>query len=133
MTDKRAAWVNQKTKDELDGVEDWEGDEDAYRASYAGVFDYAESDRSETAGAAFATAIAGFAAMEAANQCAGDKQVYKTWIVTSDNPRPSHAAVDGETVPIGETFSNGAEWPGDSALDAADVANCLCEIEITVR
>ena len=133
MTDKRAVWMNQKTKDELDGVEDWDGDKDAYRATYAGVFDYAESDRSETAGAAFATALAGFAAIEAADQCAGDKQAYKTWVVTSDNPRPSHAAVDGETVPIGETFSNGAEWPGDSALDAADVANCLCEIEITVK
>lgn len=133
MTDKRAAWMNQKTKDELDGVDDWDGDPDAYRATYAGVFDYAEEDRSVTAGAAFATAIAGFAAMEAASQCAGERKVYKTWVVTSGNPRPSHAAVDGETVPVGEEFSNGAQWPGDSALDAADVANCLCEIEITVQ
>ena len=133
MTDQRARWINQKTKDELDAVEDWEGDEDALHATHAGVFDYAEEDRSVTAGAAFATAIAGFAALEAARQCASDRQVYKTWIVTSGNPRPSHAAVDGETVPIDETFSNGAEWPGDSALDAADVANCLCEIEITVK
>ena len=131
MADKRAVWVNQKTKDELDGVEDWEGDEDAYRASYAGVFDYAEEDRAETAGSAFATAIAGWAALEGVRQCGGGRDIQKTWVVTSQNPRKSHAAVNGETVPHHEEFSNGAQWPGDDALDAADVANCRCQIELS--
>lgn len=133
MSGLRAKWINDKTKAELDEVEDWEGDEDADRATYAGVFDLAESERSVTAGTAFATAIAGWAALEAVRQCGRDYERYKTWIVTSGNPRPSHAEVDGETVPYDEEFSNGAQWPGDSALDAADVANCQCQIEISIK
>lgn len=132
MTDKRAQWINQKTKLELDAVDDYD-DEDAEKSTYSGVFDYAEEVRSETAGVALATAVAGWAALEAVRQCGDDRKTYKTWVVTSSNPRASHAAVDGETVEYEETFSNGAQWPGDDALDAADVANCQCEIELSVR
>ena len=133
MTDRRAAWINRKTKDELDGVEDWDGSEDADRATYAGVFDYAESDRAETAGTAFAVAVAGFAAMEALQQCAPDRAAKKTWTVNSGNPRFTHAMMDGETVELSDTFSNGALWPGDTdALGPDEVANCQCTIEITV-
>lgn len=133
MTDARARWINSATKYELDGVEDWEGDEDADRATYAGVFDYAESDRADTAGSAFATAVAGFAAIEAINQCAPEAGATKTWNVNSANPRASHAMMDGETVPYGEEFSNGAQWPGDAgALDPSEVANCQCTVTITV-
>lgn len=133
MCRKRAEMVNQKTKDELDGVADWEGGEDADRATYSGVFDYAESDRSETGGSAFATALAGWSSLEAIRQCAPNQGATKTWIVTSGNPRESHAVMDGETVPYDSNFSNGAEWPGDAdALDVADIANCMCVVEITI-
>ena len=132
MCDRRAEMVNDKTKQQLDDVDDWDGDEDAEHATYSGVFDMAENDRSVTAGTATASAIAGFAALEAIRQCAPNQGAQKTWIVTSGNPRPSHAAMDGETVPYSSTFSNGADWPGDTALDAADVANCQCQIEITI-
>jgi HK97 family phage portal protein len=133
MSRRRAEMINDKTRDELEAVSDWDGDEDADRATYAGVFDLAASDRTESGSSAFATALAGWAAMEAVRQCAAGSGATKTWIVTSGNPRPSHAMMDGETVPYDKPFSNGAEWPGDAgALDAADVANCQCQVEITI-
>jgi hypothetical protein len=52
----------------------------------------------------------------------------KTWQVNSGNPRDSHAALDGETVGIEETFSNGMKWPGDPAGGADEVANCQCSV-----
>jgi hypothetical protein len=57
----------------------------------------------------------------------------KTWVVTSGNPRASHAAMNGETVPLDDTFSNGAKWPGDSsALDVDEIAGCNCDVEINL-
>lgn len=50
----------------------------------------------------------------------------KMWIVTSNNPRSSHAGMGGETVQIGGTFSNGAKWPGDPNLSIDERANCAC-------
>ncbi len=56
--------------------------------------------------------------------------VTKTWIVNSGrNARTTHQAMDGETVKINETFSNGMMFPGDSG-DPAEVANCNCTIAI---
>lgn len=52
----------------------------------------------------------------------------KTWVVTSSNPRSSHAAMNGETVGIDELFSNGAKWPGDPSLDVDETAGCTCEV-----
>ena len=41
--------------------------------------------------------------------------------------------MNGETVPYGERFSNGAMWPGDTdALDAEEVANCQCAVTIEI-
>lgn len=133
MADSRARWVNNATLRELEEAAEWDGDEDAEHATYEGVFELAESDRSETAGTAFATAVAGWAALEAVRQCADGQGATKTWVVTSGNPRPSHAMMDGETVPYDGEFSNGADWPGDAgALDVADIANCQCQVEITI-
>ncbi|MEV5977497.1 phage portal protein [Streptomyces sp. NPDC052114] len=53
--------------------------------------------------------------------------VRKTWR-TGSKPRPEHARMDGETVALGETFSNGLRWPGDSTGDAKDNANCNCDL-----
>jgi HK97 family phage portal protein len=53
----------------------------------------------------------------------------KTWRVNSSNPRDSHAAMDGETVGVRETFSNGMRWPGDPAGGAEEVAGCQCSVE----
>jgi HK97 family phage portal protein len=50
----------------------------------------------------------------------------KRWKVNSANPRPEHAAMNGQVVPIGSLFSNGARWPGDPVLGAAGNSNCQC-------
>ena len=52
--------------------------------------------------------------------------VSKTWVVTSGNPRDSHAAINGEMVGIRERFSNGSRWPGDYHASAEENANCQC-------
>lgn len=52
----------------------------------------------------------------------------KRWRTTSKNPRPSHAALDGATVAVGERFPNGQRWPGDRTGSAQDFG-CLCEVD----
>ncbi len=78
-----------------------------------------------------ATTLAGFAVTEAAKQL-NRPRTTKTWLVLSGNPRSSHAAMNGETVGIEETFSNGASWPGDASLDVDETAGCQCSVEVTV-
>ncbi len=99
-----------------------------------------EPDWRESVGAVFATAAVGRAAYlaattttEAGNFGAAEAAQSgglntKTWVVTSGNPRSSHAGMNGETVRLGEAFSNGARWPGDAALPEEERANCRCEI-----
>ena len=134
MSRRRAEMVNQKTYDELEAALDDELGEDAEKSTPEGVFENAEKNRADTAGAAFAAALVAWSALEACSQnITGDAKAYKTWLVTSDNPRASHAAMNGETVPYDKPFSNGAMWPGDiDHLDAEEVANCQCIIEIEV-
>ena len=52
----------------------------------------------------------------------------KTWHTNSGNPRSSHASVDGETVELGQTFSNGLRWPGDRAGGIEETAGCQCTL-----
>lgn len=134
MCRRRAEMVNQATYAELlDALA--EGlDEDALKATPEGVFENAKENRAESAGAAFAGALIGWTLLETCRQNDRPGQnVYKTWVVTSDNPRASHAAMNGETVQYDEPFSNGAQWPGDvDNLDVEDVANCHCVLEITI-
>lgn len=52
----------------------------------------------------------------------------KTWVVTSRNPRPGHAALDGVTVRLDDVFDNGMRWPGEWSGGAENVANCMCEL-----
>ena len=92
----------------------------------------AETDRADTQGASWSTAVAGWASMEAVRQGAPDRRATKTWRVTSGNPRPEHAAMDGETVAMGEEFSNGAQYPGDQTLTPDESCNCQCQVEILV-
>ncbi|MFH6687460.1 phage portal protein [Cellulosimicrobium funkei] len=73
-------------------------------------------------------AIGNFGRTEGARQ-AGART--KTWIVTSSDPRASHARMNGETVPLSENFSNGCAWPGDPDGGADEVANCMCAVEFT--
>lgn len=135
MCEGRARNANERTLQLLMEAEE-RHDEESRAEARAAVFKDGE-DRAERAGKAMACAVLGWAALEGARQMqrAGHDTsgVTKTWVVTSGNPRPSHAVMNGQTVPYDEPFSNGADWPGDTkALDAADVANCQCECEITI-
>lgn len=59
---------------------------------------------------------------------------HKTWIHRSSaSPRAEHAALNGQTVRVDETFSNGMRWPGDPFGGAANNAECHCRVEYTVR
>lgn len=133
VAESTARAVNVTTRDQILSALD-EGDDavDAVRH----VFDVATESRAGHAGVSASTMAAGFGAAEAARQVVQRRggRSFKTWIVTSGNPRPEHAAVDGETVPVDETFANGMLWPGDSGRGTVDqIAGCQCELEITIR
>lgn len=73
-------------------------------------------------------------------ECAGRDESYRMaqadgvelvreWKATLDNrTRHSHAAIDGETRDVDETFSNGCMYPGDPNGDPSEVYNCRCTI-----
>lgn len=129
ISESKAEGVNNSTKRQLD--ENIElGD---LGKEPAKVFEDRES-RSKAIGRAVATAAATWAVKEAINQ-ANDSEKFpmitKTWI-TGDNPRPSHAAMDGETVPYEGNFSNGAFWVGDDNLDADETCGCNCSVSVEI-
>lgn len=95
------------------------------------VFDVAQEARAPGVAAQVATCVAGFATIEAGRQVAEahDVEPMKTWI-TGPNPRASHAAMSGQSVPVDEAFSNGLHWPAQSG-DADEVAGCNCAVEIS--
>lgn len=71
-----------------------------------------------------------FGTVEAAQQ--QSPGATKTWRTTSSNPRKSHAAVDGETVPLDQKFSNGLMWPGASGADEDETAGCKCRLDVSI-
>lgn len=94
-----------------------------------GVFTTLVESRAGQIATTRVTEAFGFGRQEGAKQSGARN---KTWRVTSGNPRSEHASLDGETVNVGDTFSNGARWPGDQAnLDVDEVAGCQCEMEIS--
>lgn len=133
MCQRRAKMMNDTTFRELNEAFDADEDDDALKATPEGVFENAENNRCDTAGWAFAGALCAWTLMEVCRQNDRGQNIYKTWRCTSGNPRASHAALDGVTVPYGDPFPNGAQWPGDiDNLDVEDVANCHCILEVTV-
>lgn len=51
----------------------------------------------------------------------------KQWMATNDDrTRESHAEIDGESVPLDETFSNKLQYPGDPEGEPGEVYNCRC-------
>lgn len=93
------------------------------------MFAKAKDSRASEMAQTLLTFAAGFGIEEAARQRSGSAAT-KTWVTLSRNPRPSHAAMDGETVGIDEVFSNGMKRPGDGG-DPNEVAGCTCEIDVT--
>ena len=98
------------------------------------VFEKREGKDADTFGQAFATAIAGWAIIEAVHQAQRSgyqKKVEKEW-VTGPNSRPSHAAMNGQRVGIDDKFSNGARWPGDDNLSPDESCGCNCSTEVII-
>lgn len=122
VAQSRAGMINAATLRQLANAADPDSDTEP-----VDVFDAAQDSRSDIAGATLATTLTGFAVIEAAKQVAPNRAT-KTWVVTSGNPRPSHAAMDGETVAVNDVFSNGAAWPGDPVLGVDGVAGCTCDV-----
>lgn len=108
-----------------DAIDDDESDDDVVDRAGA-AFDSIDGDRLGITAADMAGALAAWGVAEAGRQGGAGS---KTWVVTSSNPRPSHAAMDGETVGLDELFSNGLKWPGDgSSGDADELAGCTCDL-----
>ncbi|HUV94561.1 MAG TPA: phage portal protein [Anaerolineae bacterium] len=95
------------------------------REALGHVFEVALSQRAPEIACTAVLGSANFGTNEGARQ-AGLKT--KSWQVNSSNPRPEHMAMDGESVPIGDLFSNGMMWPGDPAGGADNNANCQCSV-----
>ena len=71
--------------------------------------------------------VAGLASLVAARLSSAKT---KTWVAGA-KPRASHAQMDGETVPLGELFSNGMDGPGDYSGGADEVAGCDCDLSFS--
>lgn len=60
--------------------------------------------------------------------------IKKQWVAMMDSvTRDSHRDVDGEVVEVGEQFSNGLEYPGDSAGPPSEVYNCRCTMVAVIE
>ena len=135
LSEGRAAAINENTRKQIEDALLAEEEDPETENTPAHVFEVREGDHSKTLGKAVALAVAGWAATHEAPQQAerqGIKpNVTKTW-VTGDNPRPTHEAMDGETVDIDDKFSNGAFWPGDDNLDPDESCGCNCSVTVEI-
>ncbi|MBR2389707.1 MAG: phage portal protein [Mogibacterium sp.] len=128
---KRAQRINEQTRRRL--LDDLEHE----LPDPAHVFEVRENT-AETLGRSAATAIASFAVAEATHQAISDgaprvvgRVVEKEWI-TGINARPSHAAMNGERVPIDADFSNGQHWPGEDTGDPDESCGCNCSTQVII-
>ena len=127
----RAKNINKRTLQHLE--EDLEEDE----PDSAHVFETRENESGRMALAA-AGAMATWALIEASHQAISEgaprttgKIIEKEW-VTGPNSRPSHAAMNGERVPIDADFSNGQHWPGEDIGDPDESCGCNCTTEVII-
>ena len=129
LAEGRAKAINESTRRKLEAAIDDEEETPAH------VFEVRESKDAETFGRSLAIGVAGWAATHEApaqaEQQGFHKTVEKRWI-TGTNPRPEHAAMDGEVVPIDSAFSNGCEWPGDENGDPDTTCGCNCSTEVII-
>ena len=128
----RAQAINVATYRKLqDALEDAEDEEN----TPSHVFDVRQNKDSLTFGRSLALTAAGWAATHEAPQQAESHGIHRTvekmW-VTGDNPRPEHAMMNGETVPIDEAFSNGCFWPGDENGDPDTTCGCNCSCDVII-
>ena len=126
----RAKAINSTTRKRLEDAIEAEDEE----KTPAHVMEVRESD-SEKVGSKLARDIAGWAivveAINQARQQGFEADVQKQWI-TGTNPRPEHAAMNGQTVGIDDKFSNGCSWPGDDSGDPDTTCGCNCSTEVII-
>jgi hypothetical protein len=131
MAEGRAAAINEKTYENLKEAINSDDEKD----TPAHVFDLRAGVHSAVLGGALALAASGWAANhEAPKQAEAqgiEKTVLKEW-VTGDNPRQSHALMNGQRVPIDQPFSNGAFWPGDENLSEDESCGCNCSTDVII-
>lgn len=131
LAEGRAKAINSTTLRQLEEAIESEDEEETPEH----VFEVREDRDSKTFGKALAATAAGWAMLHEAPQQAEAQGIHKTimkvW-VTGDNPRDEHAAMNGETVPINDNFSNGCFWPGDDNGDPDTTCGCNCSTEILV-
>jgi HK97 family phage portal protein len=121
-SERTAQSVNDFT---FDALEDADGLDEARH-----VFEVAKGHRADLLAMSMATALWSFAHVEAGRHTADatGRNITKTWVVTARDSR--HPEMDGQTVPVDSTFSNGGRWPGDAALGADEAAGCQCLLTI---
>ena len=132
----RAETINNETRKKIQqAMDDAEEDEEEdLEETVQHAFDKRAEVDSGLLGTMLAKTIAGWGNEEAGRQATEQgsrKRVYKVWVAGA-NARASHAAMDGERVPIYETFSNGADWPGDDSLDPDESCGCNCSTRIII-
>lgn len=94
------------------------------------LFKWFKESRARQLAQTSSTDLGGFGTQEAVKQ--KGKKGKKIW-KTGYNPRSKHKSLNGETVDLDESFSNGARWPGDGRLPAKERANCNCDMEVRVE
>ena len=117
--------INQATADEIAKALEAAADDSSADDTVDSVFDGEVTARAGQISVSRVAMVAGLAALVAARQSGART---KTW-VTGSNPRSAHAEMSGETVRLGELFSNGMDGPGDYSGGAAEVANCDCDLD----
>lgn len=131
LAEGRAAAINEKTYEELRSAIASEEEED----TPAHVFDLRAGAHALILGGSLALVAAGWSSNHEAPQQARQqgitRRIEKQWI-TGDNPRPSHASMNGERVPVDQPFSNGAFWPGDDNLSEEESCGCNCSTEVII-
>lgn len=122
----RARSINRTTKRHIDGaLTSPEGLDDPVKA-VAASFEGAQLSRAKEIATTAVTGASGFAVVEAGKQVGAGS---KTWTTSGQDSR--HADIDGETVDVYDTFSNGARFPADTvALSMAELAGCLCTVTL---
>lgn len=121
--------INQTTADQIAAALANAAEDASDEDTIDGVFDGQIAARSSQISVSRVALIGGLAALVAARM--SDAKT-KTW-VTGGNPRADHAEMDGETVPLGETFSNGMDGPGDYSGGADEVAGCNCSLDFSTE
>ena len=134
ITMTQAKKINTGTYDKLMEILNTDGEEDE-AVDLRHEMDERSKNEAVLQGLVLARTFAGIGMSEAVRQ--GEEQgstrrVLKQWI-TGPNARLSHALMDGETVGIDDTFSNGAYWPGDDMTGPEESCYCNCTTRIIVE